>query len=106
MSTAVTDLKTVYKVKAKEEELGNDYLEVTVPSYVTREGVLEVFKMAEKYISSGLDSDANENEFDSHFKEMQEVWEDMNGLELFMYYITTFHHWECSYMELDFEFQW
>ena len=91
-------------IKSMEEELGEEYWKIKVPTYVSEERINAKLEMAAKY-SVITDCD-NEEDYDEHFEEMLNVREQGNGEETFNYYIEKVGGWEIKPLKCDFVYEW
>ena len=91
-------------IKSMEEECEDCYWKVTVPDYVSKENVMEKFKMAAKY-STITDCDTEED-YDENFEEMLNFREQSNGECTFNYYIENVCGWKIEPLNFDFVYEW
>jgi hypothetical protein len=97
-------MNTKYIIRAYEEELGDEYLVVTVPEGVNEETVYKNFRMASKYAWVSYDDEASD--YDEHFEDMCEYKESTNGLETAMYYLARYCGYRVKFLHCDYEFEW
>lgn len=103
-------MEKLFKVRAFEEEVGYNYLLISVPNYTNDEEVYKDFEMASKYATMDTCMSEEEGiaEYDIYYLDMADFKETNNGLITFVYYLKD----KCSYEvqtfkpNYDYEFEW
>lgn len=98
-------MKTIYIVKAYEEELGAEWFMITVPQGTPGIKVYNNLAMAEKYSTVSIYDD-KEDGYDEHFEDMLEFRQDTNGTETFNYYLEEYCGYKVEKITCDFEYEW
>lgn len=99
----------IYKeliIKSKDEEKGESYWKVKVPSYLKDNEIKKILEMATKYANLTMYDDTDADQYDENVEEMVNFRENTNGEETFNYYLTEIHHWVVEPLKIDFEYIW
>lgn len=100
-----------YIIKVSEEEVGTEFIKVSVPQQETKDETFANFEKAKKYIYFGyFERDLDENdgieEYDEYYsKAVENGFSFMTGLERFLSYLEDFCGYITSEILYDFEIE-
>lgn len=100
-----TYTKRKVRVKVTEEELGEEFYEITIPIGVSNDQFEKVFNMAVKYATVG-DCDESKD-YDEYFEKMLDIRHNCNGIQTFIEYMNMFGFKVKNIrIHFDYEFTW
>lgn len=100
-----TNVERKVIVKVSEEELPDEFYEITIPVGMSKEQFEKVYDIAVMYSTIAEYDDPED--YDEHFKEMLDFRQNCNGIQTFIEYMNI-----CGfdvhqvYTHYDYEFTW
>lgn len=90
---------------AKEETIGKELFQITIPENKTYEEIDADLKMATLYANMTELSEKEDEAYDEYFDEMAAFIVRNNGMYAFQHYLTL-KGYKCEDLTPDYEFEW
>lgn len=105
MSKLTTENVNTMIICAKEETLGKELFQITIPENKTYEEIDADLKMATLYANMTELSEKEDEAYDEYFDEMAAFIVHNNGMYTFQHYLTL-KGYKCEDLTPDYEFEW